>query len=426
VKQTSGPTLLSRFVLSLVTLIFVGGFITTPAFADPNEPEEVLSARCAQGDATGCLDLGMKDTWGYGKGINVARGIAYFETGCDRGSARSCGFATYGHLYGRGANANVFKAIDYGRKACDGNDSYGCSMLGRAYKQSGPMQNLGRAFNLFKKSCDLREAFSIGDGCALLGIAYSNGEGTLPSDYEAVSAFQRSCVYNDPLGCVWLGYSLENGKGFAVDLTGALASYEKACVAGSAEGCTKREQLNRRMQRAGTGNTSTGNSNGGGGLSVRGLAGRLGLPKAFGRSGRGTQVAQAGSSTAATAATSTATSVSAPTTSPVTTTTASSSNSAAGFLVCSALMPSTGKFFYNFPFAGTAAQSNEMALAFTQYLRNRGYASEMRAPAGSPPPALTVDCRWSETQAQANDVKTRLEAGATRERMTTVPTSFEP
>jgi TPR repeat protein len=425
-KQKTHMKIWGGFFLSLLTLVFANGLITTRAHADPNEPEEVLSARCAQGDATGCLDLGMKDTWGYGKGINEARGIAYFESGCDKGNARSCGFATYGHLYGRGANANVFKAIDYGRKACDGNDSYGCSMLGRAYKQSGPMQNLGRAFNLFKKSCDLREAFSIGDGCAMLGIAYSNGEGTLPSDYEAVSAFQRSCVYNDPLGCVWLGYSLENGKGFAVNLTGALASYEKACVAGSAEGCTKREQLNRRMQRAGTGTTGTGNSNGGGGLSVRGLAGRLGLPKAFGRSERGTQVAQAGSSTAAAAATSRATASSTSTPSSVATTTASSSNSAPGFLVCSALMPSTSKFFYNYPFAGTAAQSNEMVLAFTQYLRTRGYASDMHARAGSPPIPLTVDCRWSETQAAAIDVKTRLEAGATLQRMTTVPTSFEP
>ena len=98
-----------------------------------------------------------------------------------------------------------------------------------------------------------------------------------------------------------------------------------------------------------------------------------------------------------------------------------------GYFVCSAFMTSTRKLFFTFPFAGDSSRANEFALAYATMLREKRYAAASPyAPAGSPPPELTVDCRHSRTQKEAMEVKNRLTAGAVRENMTTVPTSFDP
>ena len=98
-----------------------------------------------------------------------------------------------------------------------------------------------------------------------------------------------------------------------------------------------------------------------------------------------------------------------------------------GYFVCSAFMTSTRKLFHTFPFAGDSSRASEFALAYATMLREKRYAAASPyAPAGSPPPELTVDCRHSRTQKEAMEVKNRLTAGAVRENMTTVPTSFDP
>ena len=98
-----------------------------------------------------------------------------------------------------------------------------------------------------------------------------------------------------------------------------------------------------------------------------------------------------------------------------------------GYFVCSAFMTSTRKLFYTFPFAGDSSRANEFALVYAAMLRDKGYASASPyAPAGSPPPELTVDCRHNRTQKQAMEIKDRLASGAARENTTPVPTSFNP
>ena len=96
-------------------------------------------------------------------------------------------------------------------------------------------------------------------------------------------------------------------------------------------------------------------------------------------------------------------------------------------MVCSAFMTEGNKLFLAWGFSAAGTRSVELAQAYAQMLREKGYAAaSMYAPAGSPPPALTVDCRWHETQAQADEFKDRLIAGAERNRITYVPTTFNP
>lgn len=83
--------------------------------------------------------------------------------------------------------------------------------------------------------------------------------------------------------------------------------------------------------------------------------------------------------------------------------------------------------FLAWGFSAAGTRSRELAQAYAQMLREKRYAAaSMYAPPGSPPPALTVDCRWHETEAQAAEFKEKLIAGAGRNRITYVPTTFNP
>lgn len=106
---------------------------------------------------------------------------------------------------------------------------------------------------------------------------------------------------------------------------------------------------------------------------------------------------------------------------------AAPANPAVGPMVCSALMTEGNKLFLAWGFSAAGTRSVELAQAYAQMLREKRYAAaSMYAPAGSPPPALTVDCRWHQTEAQAAAFKDKLIAGAERNRITFVPTTFNP
>lgn len=98
-----------------------------------------------------------------------------------------------------------------------------------------------------------------------------------------------------------------------------------------------------------------------------------------------------------------------------------------GFTVCSAFLSERNKLFMTPPFAAARSRSNELSLGYVAMLREKGYAAaSMYAPAGSPPPALTVDCRWHTSSAQAAEFENRLVAGSERQRMTILVTPFSP
>lgn len=106
---------------------------------------------------------------------------------------------------------------------------------------------------------------------------------------------------------------------------------------------------------------------------------------------------------------------------------AAAPNPAVGPMVCSALMAEGNKLFLAWGFSAAGTRSVELAQAYAQMLREKRYAAaSMYAPAGSPPPALTVDCRWHASEAEATEFKNKLIAGAERNRITYVPTSFNP
>lgn len=104
----------------------------------------------------------------------------------------------------------------------------------------------------------------------------------------------------------------------------------------------------------------------------------------------------------------------------------SPSNATQGYFVCQAYMRERNKVFYSMPFAGNSNRATELALAYAQMLREKGYATASAyAPAGTPPPQLDVFCHWHSTEALATKFKDNLLRGA-GDNMTTVPTTFDP
>jgi TPR repeat protein len=148
---------LTKFQPALIGIVYAALFFGPPSGASPAEPEEVLIARCEQGMAASCLDMGVKDTDAIGKAVNLSRGLVYFEKGCMLNNARACALAAFGHYNAKGSpTRDLMKAISFGTKSCDGNDAGGCYNLGTVFKNAtGMPDHAGRAQALFVKSCTL-------------------------------------------------------------------------------------------------------------------------------------------------------------------------------------------------------------------------------------------------------------------------------
>ena len=72
---------------------------------------------------------------------------------------------------------------------------------------------------------------------------------------------------------------------------------------------------------------------------------------------------------------------------PATPAPAAAPNPAVGYMVCSALMGERNKLFLAWGFSAAGTRSVELAHAYVQMLREKGYAAaSMYAPAGAPPP----------------------------------------
>jgi len=98
-----------------------------------------------------------------------------------------------------------------------------------------------------------------------------------------------------------------------------------------------------------------------------------------------------------------------------------------GFTSCSAFLAERNKMFYSQAFAADSLRSSELAYGFAAMLREKAYAAASSyAPKDSPPPPLTVDCRWHRTKDGALDWNKRLIAGARRNGMDAMLTPFDP
>ncbi len=85
----------------------------------------------------------------------------------------------------------------------------------------------------YSKACEL----NYGDGCAILGDIYHNGEGVTQNFKKAFKYYSKACELNDAKGCYALAAFYNEGKGVAKDEKQTTENLEKSCKLGLKEAC---------------------------------------------------------------------------------------------------------------------------------------------------------------------------------------------
>ena len=91
----------------------------------------------------------------YGKG-DYQKAAQFYQKACDEGEALGC--LNLGVLYqvGKGLRQDYKKAVQLHQKACDGGEALSCNGLGALYAEDkGVRQNFSTAKEYYGKACDL-------------------------------------------------------------------------------------------------------------------------------------------------------------------------------------------------------------------------------------------------------------------------------
>ena len=354
-------------LLIAALMLFAFSFVT-PASAQTDTPE-AQEVACNAGNSATCTALGIRLTNGAGVTKDEQRGANLFLKAC-QGRVRDgqgCMLWGYAMETGRGAYVNPAQGADFYELACELGNAIGCNNYG-LLRQYGRVidKNELYAVAAYQKSCRLGFA----EGCVNEGRLSADATTIRQNRTRAVQAFDRGCALGSMDGCNVLAWHLERGLGISQDRVRAAALYTTACQGGFQRACANGELL--------TGVSSAPSA------------------KASRPANEDNQ----------------------PPPSPT---------AAIGHMVCSAFMSEGNKLFIAWGFTAAGNRYNELGQAYAAMLREKRYAAaSMYAPAGSPPPALTVDCRWHATEAEATAFKNRLVSGAERNRITFVPTTFNP
>lgn len=342
-------------------------------------------ALCAKGDQWACTNAGIMLSDGDRIAKDEQRGAQFFASACLKDSARACAHWGASLENGQGTKMDLVEARKAYEKACDKGDRESCNAAGMFFQTGkGLAINEAKAMDYYSRGCNMMVFGSgYGPACRNLGVLHADAV-TLPQDRTlAVAAFDKACVAGDMDGCNKQAWHIEQGLGTRRNIEQARVLYAKACDGKFALACNNARLMTAKPSTAPTKTASP-------------------APK---------QIIPA----VAASAKSTAPAV------------VSSGSNVTGFSVCSAFMNEGRKMFFTQPFSAVEIRSKELALAYAQMLREKRYAAaSMYAPAGSPPPQLTVDCRWHATQVSASEFKNKLVDGSARDRWTSVPTSFDP
>jgi TPR repeat protein len=160
-----------------------------------------------------------------------------FKLGCDLGSGVACFWLVAFRRVGSGDSSAadlLAQSIASMEKSCDiGSEPAACLTIGNAYDYGrGVAVDAKRAFQFYKRACDLGVASACSEECVIL--ADGRGEGTREQGAELC---QRTCDERGPVACNNLGVIYERGQGFKQDLEKSTAAYRQACEAGSVAGC---------------------------------------------------------------------------------------------------------------------------------------------------------------------------------------------
>ena len=159
---------------------------------------------------------------------HAERAVVYQEL-CDQGSAENCFEIANVTMRGRGIEQDLARARELFRKSCDMGYIMACNDLGWSYQhpmQDGFPQEYDRAAEYYREACD-------GDvmmACANLAGLHFFGHGMPEDQQRAVELTEKTCDGDYAEGCYAMGSAYMEGiGGLSPNAAKAADFFEKAC-----------------------------------------------------------------------------------------------------------------------------------------------------------------------------------------------------
>jgi uncharacterized protein len=128
-----------------------------------------------------------------------------------------------------------YEAVPLYEKACDDGEMDGCANLGVLYTQGlGVAQDYNYGHRLTQMACDAGNM----DGCTELGRLYQSGKGVPLDNVQARRVYEKVCDNGKMTGCFDLGTLYMAGDGGVQDYAKAFVLFQEACDGGEMAGCT--------------------------------------------------------------------------------------------------------------------------------------------------------------------------------------------
>ena len=188
---------------------------------------EYYNKACLLGDKESCFNLAhlLEDS-------NLSQSIKLYKLLCKYNYSSAC--VSLGVIYEKKLYKNN-EAISFYNKACNLGSKNGCYNLGLKYFKYKDYSN---ALKYFSKAC---LSYLDGESCFHVGIIYLIG--AKKSNKKAFNFFKKSCNLNYAEGCDMEGLLYEVGKGTNLNLDKALFLYKKSCEMNCNRGCKDFKRL---------------------------------------------------------------------------------------------------------------------------------------------------------------------------------------
>ena len=153
---------------------------------------------CDVGDAKGCYELGKMYYKGEGVQQDKSKSIKLYTKSCDNNDMNGCNYLAGMYANGESVQRNTQKAVVLLTKACDNGNAQACDNLGIM------TDDKSKSFKYFEKSCN--EGFGL--GCVDLGLMYQASyiQGGYQVQQEdnlskAFELYKKACDLHNESGC---------------------------------------------------------------------------------------------------------------------------------------------------------------------------------------------------------------------------------
>jgi TPR repeat protein len=196
----------------------------------------ILRAGCDKGDPEACAGLAAEVSGGFPVGVDedpavlLKRAERLYEAKCRQGVAVAC--TDLGKLYDRTrAYPSEAERAGVWRRACDLGEGYACGVLGEGhiYGAPGVAKDPKQGVEFLERACELGQA----DCCDWVARLYKEGTVVAKDLGRAARFYQRGCTGGSCVSCRNLADMLDAGVGVPKDAAEAKRLRALPCAEGS-------------------------------------------------------------------------------------------------------------------------------------------------------------------------------------------------